>query len=232
MADGNKRFIEGALETGSGITRALLQKSLMDYERQKAEEDAAIKKEAFGLSNLLTGAQTDLATAKAEELREPEPEKAITMEDLKVQALSALMGSDPDQATRIMFPEAFKDKAAKTFGGDPEGVYRQTAGGAEQIVAPFRKPTPDKSIIEPIDYMNMLIGLEGQVRDEDSPFQGLSADSILTSLMGKSGARLPKDVDNEDPELDTAKKVEEYVRQNPGKEWLLKSKEYLDMKGR
>jgi len=131
MPDAGQRFVEGALQTGGGISRALLKKYLMDYEQKKAEEEAAMKKEALNINKMLSGAQTDYYKAQAEAEREPE------VLPIKDQILQHIFSKDPDMAAKMAFPQAFKDQPEKYFGsGASTGIYEKTPTGVNTLLEP------------------------------------------------------------------------------------------------
>lgn len=136
MPDFGQRLVEGGVQGVSGISRALLQKYLMDFEQQQQETETRQAEEQLGLQRMLTGARvTELGQRHL-----PGPEKAKTKTEVEAAKLAELF-QDPDFARQYFL----KGKTTRTgipgaekLIGEREDITeeaREKAGG--KIISKF-----------------------------------------------------------------------------------------------
>ncbi len=148
MPDFGKRLVEGGVQGVSGISRALLQKYLMDFEREQQETESRQAEEQLGLQRMLTGARvTELGQRHL-----PEPEKAKTKTEVEAEKLAELF-QDPDFARQYFL----KGKTVRdpNITGIPSG--EQILSGREDITGKAREEAGENIISR---YYDLLRGEE------------------------------------------------------------------------
>ena len=176
MPDFWERFATGGVQGVSGISRAMLQKYLMDFEKEQQEGESRRAEEQLGLQRILTGARvTELGQRHL-----PEPEKAKTKTQVEAEKLAELF-QDPDFARQYFLKGGTGRSPNITGIPSTERVVtgrERAAGEARQdwmenieTFLPgitFRSATPEQQRTELFDLLpkEQISDIEGQTIGE------------------------------------------------------------------
>lgn len=216
--DAGKRFVRGLISSGRGVTQAWVDALIEEKERKEAEK-------------------AERRQAQVDALRERNIESIIREREAPAERKGFAL--TPGQA-RFEFdeetgefrevaklpPKEAAEKPGRIFGGDPEGVFRETAKGIEQIVALPEKKKKTITAKQKLDLFKYYERLSKQEIDPQTfhpnPLLGINPDSAVTATLQRLGIEDP----DEKQEFKTAKDVEDWVKDHPEDKELLNTPWY------